>query len=134
MHRIIMEEKILPPIQLVLAVVFGMMILLGPVVTPEIRAILIASALSGVLLGLVTLRIGWLVVVDRQYVEYPFQDWSQQVVKTLFDTRPVVQRSKYQSSPTFGGSRVIGLLSLVTGGILVLGMGGAFLYVFLQLS
>jgi hypothetical protein len=115
-------EKLLPRLQLVLVVVFGILSVFGPMLFAQGSLVILASALTGILLGVVTFLIGWRLEVSRTPVIYPFGDWSRGLLKLFLDPSQFrgLKPANRELSPL--AREVIGILSLVAGSLLAIAL------------
>lgn len=129
-----MNDKLLPRIQLVLALLFGLAAVIGPMLTAEARRLILGILGIGLLLGAVTVAIGVRLVMQRQPVTYPFFGWSLGVLKAFVGEKQVRPLRKARRGPTPEAMRVLGIASLVLGGLLVLAMIAVGVLVFFPLE
>lgn len=121
-----MIEKIFPRLQLVLALLFAATAIYGPMLTAEAKALLIYLMVVGLLLGVVTLRLGWRMVMEKLPVEYPFAGWAAAVLKPFITSRQRKRLTATRLAPP-----VLGIGSLVVGGLILVGVGIAAIVVLL---
>lgn len=115
-----MKPTTLPRIQLVLALIFAIFGLFGAVLFSEIGIWIILFLLIGLILAGVTMRIGWLVQIQKQPVEYPFRTWSNRFLARFLDPREMQTLQQNQSHPNEMFRKVLGLGSLAVGALLML--------------
>lgn len=115
-------EKLLPRLQLVLVVIFCIVAVFGPMLFAQGSLVILAAALTGILLGVVTFLIGWRLEVSRMPVIYPFGDWSRSILKLFLDPSQVgsLKTTNREMSPL--AREVVGILSLVLGSLLAIAL------------
>jgi hypothetical protein len=79
-----MEEKFLPKIQILLSILFGLFVLFAPFVVRSLEGILFLAAAAGFGLGVITMRLGWVILIQKRTVRYPFAEWSLAVLKLIY--------------------------------------------------
>jgi uncharacterized protein YjeT (DUF2065 family) len=115
-------EKLLPRLQIVFAVLFAAAALCGPLVFVQAHLALFAAILTGILLGVATFLIGWLLEVQKRRVVYPFSVWSAGILRLFLSPQQAraLKQARGELSPT--ARRWLGFTSLVIGLLLVVGM------------
>ncbi len=116
-----MMEKLLPRLQLVFVVLFAAISLCGPIFFGELGVLILAAALFGILLGIITFIIGWRLAVARGTVSYPFPELSMRIIKLFLSTdTPEPELFKRSLSPL--ARQALGIASMAVGTLLVIGL------------
>lgn len=123
-----MPEKLLPPVQLLLGVLFAAAAIFGPMLTRDARGLVLSIAGIGLLLGAVTLAIGWL-AFRRRAVEYPFAAWSLRVLKVFAGESQVRALESSRRAAGARHLRALGIASFVLGGLLLAAVLAVTVYV-----
>ena len=127
------EEKQLPKVQILLAVLFGLVVLLAPLFTRSLEAIIFLASAAGLGLGGVTARIGWAVLVQKKAAVYPFQEWSLSLLNWMYGAQATHELEKKKRPPSAARQNWLGIASLVCGGLVAVAALGAALYALSQL-
>jgi hypothetical protein len=114
-----MDEKTLPKLQIFFAVLFGLIVLFAPFLMRSLEGILILAACAGLGLGIITVLLGWAIVIREKEVIYPFRAWSLPVIKLIFGERGMGGLEKKPRRGRAAGQRWVGIASLVGGGLVV---------------
>lgn len=124
-----MNDKRLPNLQILLAVLFSIAAVFAPLLMTRGNLVIGTLIALGLLLGAVTLAIGYRAAVQKRPVQYPFYGWSLRVLRifagegAVRSMNPTPRRG--QNPAPRGSLQVIGVVNLILGGLLVLGMGYA---------
>lgn len=114
--------KLLPRLQLVFAAVFCVVALFGPLLVSQGTLVILAAALAGAILGVITFLIGWRLEVARAPVLYPFAAWSLGILKLFLKPGESRALKPGDRELTPSARRVVGILSLGLGGLLVVAL------------
>jgi hypothetical protein len=115
-----MEEKILPKIQILFAILFGLTVIFAPFLFRSLEGILLLAASVGLGLGIVTLLLGWAIVIREKTVIYPFREWSLPLLRLIYGEQTVSGLEKKRRRVPSSSQRWLGIASLVGGGLVVL--------------
>ncbi|MBE0697638.1 MAG: hypothetical protein IH586_12015 [Anaerolineaceae bacterium] len=114
-----MEEKFLPKVQILFAVIFGLIVLFSPFVIRSLEGILLLAATVGFGLGLVTVRLGWVILLQNKTAIYPFREWSLPLLKQIYGAQIVRSLEQKQRTVSPSRQRWLGIASLVGGGFVI---------------
>ena len=117
-----MKETLLPRIQLVLVALFAATALCGPMLFRQMETLIFIIIAFGAALGAVTFWIGWQAAVRKSGVQYPFADWSRTLLKPFLSPRQRKSLRQSRESPPALQRHMLGIVSLVGGGLLVAAM------------
>lgn len=124
-----MKTNLLTRLQLLLIVLFGLAAIFGPALIQQTGGAFLLVVVLGIAFGLVTFSIGYLAVVKKVALEYPFQGWSITILKPFLSPRQKRALYKRQAPITGRAAWWIGVTSMALGGALVVALLVAAIYI-----
>jgi hypothetical protein len=117
-----MKITLLPRIQLILAVLFGLLALFGPLFFRATQALVLLIVALGAAFGLVTFWIGWLAAVKKREVEYPFRIWSILLLRPFLKPGQVRALQKKKRPADGRAAAGLGFASMLLGAALLIAL------------
>jgi hypothetical protein len=114
-----MQEKLLPKIQILCSILFGLIVLFAPFVVHSLEGILLLAAAAGFGLGVISVRLGWVVMVEKKIILYPFEAWSLPLLKMIFGAEMVLGLEKQRRKIPASRQKWMGIANLVCGGLVI---------------
>jgi hypothetical protein len=115
-------DRLLPRLQLVFIVIFAVISVCGPLIFAQGNLVILAAALSGILVGGCTFLIGWRMQVAKSSVTYPFPELSFGIIKLFLKPKQSRGLKPFSRKLSPLARRVLGIANLVIGGLLVVGL------------
>ncbi len=115
-------KKLLPRLQVVFVVLFAAISMCGPIFFAEGALVILAAALSGILLGVVTFFIGWRLAIAKDTISYPFPELSMRIIKFFLSSKESQGLKPFETNLPPLARQILGIASLVVGGLLVVGL------------
>jgi hypothetical protein len=113
-----------------MVLLFAAAIFCGPLLFQQTRVMLLTVIGIGLVLGLVTLWIGWRAAVMKQPILYPFRAWSISLLEFFITPRQARELKRSVSPPASKVQMLLGLTSLVFGLALIAALIAAAVMIF----